>query len=92
MLNILVRQELSLHLVSVNIGQVMEHVLAKVGGYFVRLAETAKHLLCFVKAVIATKSLPLTLGILLQQQWRGSHLVDGLAAAHADRHAALLAV
>ena len=70
----------------------VENVLAEIRSHFVRLAETAQHLLRFIQAIITTESLPFAFCILLQEQWRGRHLVNGFAAAHTNGHAALLAV
>lgn len=87
-----VRQELCLHLVSVNIRQVMEDILSEVTGHLFCASKAAHQLLGFVQAVIATQCLPLTFCVLLQEQRWGSYFIDCLAPTDADRHTALLAV
>jgi len=58
-----------LHLISVNIAEVMEDILAEVASNFLCSSETVHHLLVLVEAIIAAKCLALALCVLLEKQW-----------------------
>ena len=57
-----------MHLICINIGQVMEHVLAEVRRHLLRLLEASMQLLRFVERVVAAEGLALTLSVLLKKQ------------------------
>ena len=90
--NLFVRQELCLHLVCVNIREMMEDIFAKIWGHFFGLLQASMQLLSLIERVVATQGLPLTFGVLLEKQRRGSYLVDDATSAHPDGHAALFAI
>ena len=66
--DLFVRKELRLHLVSVNVAQMMENILSKITRDLLCSSKAAHHLLSFVKAIVAPERLTLTLCILLEQQ------------------------
>ena len=63
---IFIRQELSLHFVSVHVGQVVEDVLSEVGAYLLGLLVASVVLWCLVEAIVAPQRLPLSFRILLK--------------------------
>lgn len=60
--NLLVRQELSLHLISVHIGQLVDHILRKVFGHFLLLLLPVS----LIQAIIAPQYLPVSFRLLLE--------------------------
>ena len=64
---IFIRKELCLHFVSVDVGQVVEYVLAKIRAYLLGLLIAAIILRCFIQAIISSECLALSFGVLLEE-------------------------
>jgi hypothetical protein len=65
LINFFVGKELVLHLVSVNIREVVEHIIAKVRCNFLVLFEASVLLLALIERVVSAQCLSLTLRVLL---------------------------
>ena len=90
--SIFVWEELSLHFVSVNIWQVMEHILSKIRANFLCLLVAPIILWSFVQTIVASQSLSLSFRVLLKEQWRGCELILMTCPANTYRHASLFAI
>ena len=69
----------------------MDDVLAEVRAHFLLLLVSIV-VSSFVQAVVASKRLSFSLGILLEQQGRRSDLLMGTVSTNTDRHTPLLSI